>query len=65
MSAADRIDRKIHTARMRLDDAAMTMVDEWSNSGSRLDVTSVEVENAVLALGALLLERRRKQTANY
>ncbi len=61
MSAADRIDRKIHNARMRLDAASMAMVNEWNDSGTRLAVTSVEVENAVLALGTLLLERRRKQ----
>lgn len=60
MSAADRLDRKIQDARQRLDLAAMSLVDEWSGSGQRLAVTSEEVENAVLALGTLLLERRRK-----
>lgn len=61
MSAGDRIDRKIHDARLRLDMAAMTLADEWSGADPRLAETSEEVENAVLALGALLLERRRKQ----
>jgi hypothetical protein len=61
MSWIDRLNRKIHDARLRLDMAAMTLSDEWSGSGSRLAETSEEVENAVLSLGALLLERRRKQ----
>ncbi len=63
MSAGDRLDRKIRDARQRLDLAAMTLADEFSGArpAPGLDVTSDEVENAVLALGALLLERRRKQ----